>query len=177
MRLRPAQRFPAAVMSVAAALVLGGCTSAAQSGGASTPAAAPPSSSHRVLASINVCAAIDASVLSLALGQRFDEGVSTPPTSSTMGQCDYAATEQRKAPIRHVYIAARPAAGYQALAEFRPTRAVPGLGTAAVFGPQVGLLVKLSGKAFFLQITAADATGDLVQAQAVAIARAALARL
>jgi hypothetical protein len=45
-----------------------------------------------------------------------------------------------------------------------------------VYGAETGLLVKVPGKEYFLQVTAADATGDFVQAQAVAIARVCLGR-
>jgi hypothetical protein len=94
-----------------------------------------------------------------------------------MGQCDFTAAVPDAAAIKHVYIGARPLGEYTPLATFYPAHPVPGLGAGAVFGDKTGLLVKVPGKDFFLQITAADATGDLVQAQAVAIARASLGRL
>lgn len=167
---------PTALLASGAVLLVSACTSSGDNATHASPTP-PPSPSRSTLPAVDVCGAIDASVLSLALGQRFDKGKPTPATTSTMGQCDFVAADAGTAAIKHVYIGARPLSAYAQLSTFHPTHPVPGLGAGAVFGAEVGLLVKVPGKDYVLQITAADATGDFVQAQAVAIARASLGRL
>lgn len=130
-----------------ALLVLASCDKKKQDAPSPTPGAAAPAPPPNA-APVEICGKLPRDQVEAIVGTLTGDPAATPARGSLLGQCTYMSGS-----VIGV-VSARPVGEFDGTVNMiKEKKDVPGVGERAVFS-NVGMLVKLPGKPFFIQVVA-----------------------
>lgn len=136
------------------------------------PVRPSPTATHSTLAGpeVAVCKKLPADVLSLVLGVRVDEAKPAAAGGRLLGECDY--TRSDDGGYQHIFIGARANADYNTyVSRYSDVQVTVGDGKyKGAYGLDAGLLIKVPGQRYFLQIAVQGADGDMLLTPAQRVA-------